>query len=73
MDEKMAAVIGGAAALAFAGRGLRPVAKVAMKGVVAAGDMTMDARRGIVDLYEEAKSERRSDSPPLPSQPDPAA
>ena len=47
MDEKTAALIGAAAALTFAGRGLRPVAKLAMKGVVAAGDVTMDARRGI--------------------------
>jgi hypothetical protein len=70
MDEKMAALVGAAAALTFAGRGLRPVAKVAMKGVVAAGDVTMDACRRIVDLYAEAKSERRTDPPPLPSQPD---
>ena len=70
MDEKMAALVGAAAALTFAGRGLRPVAKLAMKGVFAAGDATMDARRGIVDLYAEVKSERRSDPPPLASQPD---
>ncbi len=70
MDEKMVALVGAAAALTFAGRGLRPVAKLAMKGVVAAGDVTMDARRGIADLYQEARSERRSDPPPLPSQPD---
>ena len=72
MDEKTAALIGAAAALTFAGRGLRPVAKLAMKGVVAAGDLTTDARRGITDLYAEAKSERRSDPPPLPTHPDPA-
>ncbi len=70
MDEKMAALVGAAAALTFTGRGLRPAAKLAMKGVVAAGDVTMDVRRGIVDLYAEAKSERRSDPPPLPLQPD---
>ena len=70
MDEKMVALVGAAAALTFAGRGLRPVAKLAMKGVVAAGDVTMDARRGIADLYQEARSERRTDPPPLPSQPD---
>ncbi|MDP9384206.1 MAG: hypothetical protein M3P50_03045 [Actinomycetota bacterium] len=70
MDEKMAALVGAAAALTFAGRGLRPITKLAMKGVVVAGDLTTDARRGIVDLYAEAKSERRSDPPPLPSDPD---
>ncbi len=70
MDEKMAALVGAAAALTFAGRGLRPITKLAMKGVVTAGDLTTDARRGIADLYAEAKSERRSDPPPLPSDPD---
>ncbi len=70
MDEKVAALVGAAAAVTVAGRGLRPVGKLAMKGVVAAGDVTMDAGRGIVDLYQEARSERRSDPPPLPSQPD---
>ena len=70
MDERMAALVGAAAALTFAGRGLRPVAKLAMKGVFAAGDATMDASRGIVDLYAEVKSERRSDPPRMPSQPD---
>ena len=72
MDEKMVAVIGAAAAVTFAGRGLRPVAKLAMKAVVVAGDKTMGAGRGIADLYSEAKSERRSDPPPLPSQPNAA-
>ncbi len=56
MDEKMAALVGAAAALTFAGRGLRPITKLAMKGVVAAGDLTTDARRGVADLYAEAKS-----------------
>lgn len=70
MDEKMAVLLGAAAALTLAGRGLRPVAKLAMKGVVAAGDATMDARRGVVDLYEEAKRERLADRPPPPSEPD---
>lgn len=72
MDEKMAALVGAAAALTFAGRGLRPVAKLAMKGVVAAGDLAMDARREITDLYGEAR-EGRSDPPPLPSAPGRAA
>lgn len=70
MDEKMAALVGAAAALTLAGRGLRPVAKLAMKGVVVATDATKDAGRGIADLYDEAKSERRSEPPPLPSHSD---
>jgi hypothetical protein len=59
MDEKMAALIGAAAAVTVAGRGLRPVAKLAMKGVVAASEATSDARRGIVELYDEVKAEQR--------------
>ena len=72
MDEKTAALIGAAAALTVAGRGLRPITKLAMKGVVAAGDLTTDARRGIADLHAEVQSERRSDPPPLPTHADPA-
>jgi len=70
MDEKMAALVGAAAALTFAGRGLRPVTKLAMKGVVTAGSLATEARRGLADLYAEAKSERRTDPPPLLSRPD---
>lgn len=70
MDEKIAALVGAAAALTFASRGLRPVAKLAMKAVVVAGDVTKDAGRGIADLYEEAKGERHSEAPPLPSHPE---
>jgi hypothetical protein len=72
MDEKMAALVGAAAAITVAGRGLRPVAKLAMRGVIAAGDVAADAGRGIVDLYGEVQSERHPDPPPLPSQPSPA-
>lgn len=65
----MAALVGAAAGLTLAERGLRPAAKLAMKGAVAAGDATMKARRGFDDLYAEAVHERRSDPPPLPTQP----
>ncbi len=58
MDDKLMVLMGAAAAVTVAGRGLRPVAKLAMKGVVAATDATADARRGITELYNEAKSER---------------
>jgi hypothetical protein len=66
MDEKVAALVGAAAAITVAGRGLRPVAKLAMKGVVAASDATRDARRGIAELYDEVKAEQRgrTDAPP---------
>lgn len=66
MDEKVAALVGAAAAVAFAGRGLRPLAKVAMKGVVAASDATTDARRGIAELYNEAKAEQRAGTDAVP-------
>lgn len=69
MDDKTAALIGGAAALTFAGRGLRPIAKLAMRGAVAASDATMDAGRGIAELYAEVRSERHPDPPPLPVRP----
>ncbi len=59
MDDKVAALVGAAAAVTVAGRGLRPVAKLAMKGVVAASEATRDARRGIVELYDEVKAEQR--------------
>jgi len=62
MDEKVAALVGAAAAVTVAGRGLRPVAKLAMKGVVAASEATRDARRGIVELYDEVKSEQREET-----------
>ncbi len=59
MDEKMIAVVGAAAGMALAGRGLRPLAKLAMRGVVAAADATTGARRQLGELYAEAKSEQR--------------
>lgn len=59
MDEKVMALMGAAAAVTVAARGLRPAAKLAMKGVVAASEATTDARRGVSELYREAQAERR--------------
>ncbi|MBA2638231.1 MAG: hypothetical protein H0U79_08455 [Solirubrobacterales bacterium] len=59
MDDKVMIFMGAAAGLTLAGRGLRPVAKLAIKGVVAAADATEGARRGLGDLYAEAKAEQR--------------
>lgn len=59
MDEKLVALAGLAAGLTLAGRSLRPVAKVAMRGVVAAADATTGARREVAGLYAEAKAEQR--------------
>lgn len=62
MDEKMLALVGAAAGVALAGRGLRPVAKLAMRGAVAAADATTGARRELTELYAEAKAEQRGDT-----------
>ena len=74
MDEKIVALAGLAAGLTLAGRGLRPVAKVAMRGVIAAADATAGARRGVAGLYAEANAEQRTAgartddaSPPAPA------
>jgi hypothetical protein len=53
MDEKMSALVDPAAPAAVSGRRLRPAAKFAMKGVVAASDATAVAGRGISRLYNE--------------------
>jgi len=72
MGEFLDAVTGGAVwgigfALAMglvrgASGGLRPVARTAVKGAVAAGDWvsgaTAEARETLQDLYHEAKAER---------------
>ena len=60
MDQKTIALVGAVAGVTLAGRGLRPVAKLAMRGVVAAADATSGARRELSDLYAEAKAEQRS-------------
>ena len=59
MDDKVAAIAGGIAAVALAGRGLRPVAKLAMRGAVAVADGSAGLRRELAQLYEEAKAEQR--------------
>ena len=59
MDDKMAAIAGGIAAVALAGRGLRPMAKLAMRGAVAVADGSAGLRRELGQLYEEAKAEQR--------------
>lgn len=63
MDEKLLALVGAVAGVTLAGRGLRPVAKFALRGVVAAADATTGARRELVELYAEAKAEQRAGEP----------
>ncbi len=60
MDDKVMLLMGAAAGVTVAGRGFRPVAKLAIRGIVAAADATEGARRGLGDLYAEAKAEQRS-------------
>ena len=69
MDEKVMAVVGAAAVVAVAGRGMRPLAKLAMRGVVAANEAMAAGRRGVQELYAEVKAERAATAP----QPQPAA
>ena len=59
MDEKMFALAGAVAGATLAGRGLRPLAKLTIRGVVAAADATTGVRRELADLYAEAKAEQR--------------
>ncbi len=61
--EERAVLIGAAAAVALRGRGLRSAVKLAMRGVVAAGEATAGARRELEQLYAEAKEERSAASP----------
>ena len=63
MDEKMFALVGAVAGVTVAGRGLRPIAKLAMRGVVAAADVTTGARREFAQMYAEAKAEQRGVEP----------
>lgn len=63
MDEKMMAVVGAAAVVTVAGRGMRPLAKVLMRGVVAAAEVTGAGRQTLQDLYAEAKAERGQGAP----------
>lgn len=59
MDDKVMLLMGAAAGVTVAGRGLRPVAKLAIRGMVAAADATEGARRELGDLYAEAKAQQR--------------
>ena len=59
MDEKMFALAGAVAGATLAGRGLRPLAKLTIKGAVAAADATTGVRRELATLYAEAKAEQR--------------
>ncbi len=73
MDEKVMALVGAAAGVTVLGRGLRPIAKVAMHGVVAATEATAATRRGIESLYAEVKAEREGSAvdPGLKAAPEP--
>ena len=62
MDEMAIAVIGTAAAITVLGKRMRPLAKLAIRGVVTATDATAAGRRGLQDLYTEVKSEREQRS-----------
>ena len=76
MDEKVIAVVGAAAAVTLMGRGLRPMGKLMMRGVVAATDATEAGRRGVQNLYNEVKAEREQGAMPAgagPETPAPAA
>ncbi len=63
MDDKVMLLMGAAAGATVAGRGLRPVAKLAIRAMVAAADATAGARRGLGDLYAEARAEQRGSDP----------
>ena len=81
MDEKVMAAVGAAAVVTVAGRGMRPLAKVLMHGVVAANEVTAAGRRSLQELYLEVKAERAgtaAQAPPTgpahaPAVPDPPA
>ena len=62
MDEVAIAVVGAAAAVTVLGKGMRPLAKLAMRGVVTATEATAAGRRGLEDLYTEVKAEREQRS-----------
>ena len=64
MDEKVMAVVGAAAAVTLMGRGLRPIGKLMMRGVVAATEVTGAGKRGVQGLYNEVKAEREQGGVP---------
>ncbi len=59
MDEMVAALAGAVAVVTVGGRALRPIAKLGMRGVVAAGDVVVDAVRGVSELYAEVREDQR--------------
>jgi hypothetical protein len=65
MDEMVVAAVGAAAAVALLGRGLRPMGKMMMRGVVAATEATGASKRGIQGLYDEVKAEREQGGVPV--------
>lgn len=69
MDEIAVAVVGAAAVVTVLGRRARPVAKLAMRGVVTATEATSAGRRGLLDLYTEVKTERQQRSAQTAQQP----
>jgi len=71
MDEKVMAIVGAAAGLTLAGRGLRPVAKLAIRGALATADATSGMRRDLAQLYEEAKAEQRGEKVDVQAAPAP--
>jgi hypothetical protein len=60
MDEMVVAAVGAAAAATLLGRGVRPIEKIFMRGVVAATEAIDAGRRGVQDLYDEVKAERQA-------------
>ena len=63
MDEMVVGAVGAVAAAALLGRGLRPMGKMMMRGVVAATEATGASKRGIQGLYDEVKAERERGGP----------
>lgn len=63
MDEKIFALMGAAAGVALAGRSLRPIAKVAVRGVVVAADTANAGLNGLAEIYSEVKAEQRGAAP----------
>lgn len=57
--------MGAAAAVIVAGRGLRPIGNLMMRGVVAATEVTAAGKRGVESLYNEDKAERGQGAMPV--------
>ncbi len=64
MDEKAMALIGAAAGVTLMGRGLRPVGKLMMHGVVAVAETAAASKRGVEGLYNEVRAEREKGQTP---------